>query len=81
MYPLEIVVLDGLEKFTYISTLLSSNEREQIQGVLSKNLDALAWSHSNMVRIDLILASHKLNIVHTAKPVRQKVRRFHPDCY
>ena len=32
-----------------------------------------------MVGIDPILASHKLNIVHTAKPIRQKVRRFHPD--
>ena len=26
-----------------------------------------------------MLASHKLNIILTAKPVRQKVRRFHSD--
>ena len=32
-----------------------------------------------MVGIDPVLASHKLNIAHTAKLVRQKVRRFHPD--
>ena len=32
-----------------------------------------------MVRIDPTLASHKLNIIATAKPVRQKIRHFHPD--
>ena len=32
-----------------------------------------------MVGIDPTLASHKLNIIATAKPVRQKIRRFHPD--
>ena len=32
-----------------------------------------------MVGINSTVASHKLNIIPTAKPVRQKVRRFHPD--
>ena len=32
-----------------------------------------------MVGINSALASHKLNIIHAAKPVRQRVRRFHPD--
>ena len=32
-----------------------------------------------MVGINLTLASHKLNVIATAKPVRQKVRCFHPD--
>ena len=32
-----------------------------------------------MVGIDPALASHKLEIIATAKPVRQKIRRFHPD--
>ena len=79
MDPLEVAVLDGPKKFTYVSTLLSCEEREQIQGVLFKNIDVFAWSHSNMVGIDTILASHKLNIVHAVKLVRQKVGRFHPD--
>ena len=77
--PLEIVVLDGLEKFAYVSTLLSSKEREQVQGILLKNLDVFEWSHSDMVGIDPVLASHKLNIVHTTKPIRQKVRCFHSN--
>ena len=32
-----------------------------------------------MVGINLIVASHELNIIRTTIPVRQKVRRFHPD--
>ena len=42
MDPLEIVVLDEKEKFTYVNTLLSSKEREKVQGVLLKNLDVFA---------------------------------------
>ena len=79
MDPLEIVVLDGPMKFTNVSTLLSSKEMEQVQGVPLKKFDVFAWSHSDMVGIDLVLASHKLNIVHAAKPVRQKVKRFHSN--
>ena len=32
-----------------------------------------------MVGINPTVASHKLNIISTAKPVRRKVRCFHPD--
>ena len=32
-----------------------------------------------MVGINPTMASHKLNIIPTAKPLRQKVRRFHSD--
>ena len=32
-----------------------------------------------MIVINPMLASHKLNIIPAARPVRQKVRLFHPD--
>ena len=32
-----------------------------------------------MAGIDPILASHKLNMIAMAKPIRQKIRRFHLD--
>ena len=32
-----------------------------------------------MVRISPTVASHRLNVLPTAKPVRQRVRRFHPN--
>ena len=77
MDPLEKVTLDRPEKFTYVSYLLSNEEREQLQLVLLNNINVFAWSHSDMVGINLVVASHKLNIIPMAKPMRQKVRHFH----
>ena len=42
-------------------------------------MDVFTWTHSDMVGINLVPASHKLNVISSAKWVRQKVRRFHPD--
>ena len=74
-------MLDGLEKFTYVSSLLSNEEMEQLQLILLNNIDVFAWSHSDMVGINPTVASHKLNIIPAARPIRQKVRRFHPTCH
>ena len=68
--PLETVVLDGPKKFTYFSSLLSNEEKEQLQCILLRNIDVFAWNHSDMIGIDLMLASHKLNIIPMANPVR-----------
>ena len=77
--PLESIFLDGPDKSTYVSSLLSSGEKEQIQQVLLRNMDVFAWIHSDMADINPVHASHKLNVIPSARPVRQKVRRFHPD--
>ena len=79
MDSLETIVLDGSEKFTYISSLLSNEVKEQLQHVLLRNIEVFTWNHTDMIEIDLMLASHKLNSIPEAKPMRQKVRRFHPD--
>ena len=79
MDPLETVALDEPKKFTYISALLSIEEKEQLQLVLLGNIDVFAWSHSDMTGINPMLASHKLNVIASAKPMRQKIRCFHPD--
>ena len=65
------------EKLTYISTVLASEEKEQLRHVLLGNKDIFAWSRLDMAGIDPTLASHKLNVIATTKLVRQKVRR--PD--
>ena len=77
MDPMEVVALDRSEKFTYVSTLLSSKEKEQLRHVWLGNADIFAWSHSDMVGIDPTLTSHKLNVIATARPIGQKIRRFH----
>ena len=77
--PLKSILLDGLDKSTYVSSLISSREKEQIQQVLLRNMDVFAWSHSDKAGINPIHASHKLNVIPLARPVRQKVRCFYPD--
>ena len=79
MDPLEEIELDGLERFTYVSSLLSIEEREQVRLTLLHNIDVFAWRHSDMVGINLMVASHKLNVFPTVKPIRKKMRRFHSD--
>ena len=70
MDPLEEVEFNGPEKFTYVISLLSNEERAQLRLVLLRNIDVFAWRHSDMVGISLTVASHKLNVLPTAKPVR-----------
>ena len=74
-------MVDGLEKFTYVRSLLSNEEKEQLKRVLLRNINVFAWNHSNMIGIDPMLASHKLNIIPAIKLVRWKVRSFHPNCH
>ena len=77
--PLETVSLDGSDKCVYISTLISEEEKAQLCQVIQFNADVFAWTHSDMPGISPVHALHKLNATRSAKPVRQKVRRFHPD--
>ena len=77
--PPESIFLAGSDKSTYVSSLISSGENEQIQQVLLRNMDVFAWTHSDMVGINPVHAFHKLNVIPSARPVRQKVRRFHLD--
>ncbi|RVW74826.1 Transposon Ty3-I Gag-Pol polyprotein [Vitis vinifera] len=78
--PLEDVqISEGGECFTYVSTLLPPTERFELQKVLQQNRDIFAWAHSDMPGILLSVASHRLNILATFKPIRQKIQLFHPD--
>ena len=77
--PLESIFLVGPDKSTFVSSLLSSGEKEQILQILLRNMDVFAWTHSDMAGISPVHASHKLNVIHSTRPVRQKVRHFYPD--
>ena len=71
--------LDGSDRCIYISTLLSEEEKAQLNQVIQFNADVFSWTHADMPGISPIHATHKLNVAPLAKPVRQKVKRFHPD--
>ena len=77
--PLESMLIDGPDKGTYISSLLTEEERARLQEVLKDNADVFTGTHSNMTGISPVNASHNLNILPSARPVWQRVRRFHLD--
>ena len=77
--PLESMSLAKPDKSTYVSSLLFGAEKEQIQQVLLHNMDVFTWTHSNMVGINPVHTSHKLNVISSTRPIRHKMRRFHPD--
>ena len=79
MDPLESILLGGPDKHTYVSSFLSEEEKEQLRQVLFGNIDVFAWTHSNMTRISPTHASNKLNVVPSTRPIKQRVRRFHPN--
>ena len=79
MDPLETVSLDESDRCIYISTLLSEEEKARLYQVIQFNTDVFSWTHEDMPGISPVHASHKLNVTPSAKRIRQKVRRFHPD--
>ena len=79
MDPLESILLGGPDKHTYVSSLLSEEEKEQLWQVLIDNIDIFSWTHSDMTGISPTHASHKLNVASSARPIRQRVGRFHPN--
>ena len=71
--------LDGIDRFIYISTVLFQEEKAWLRQVIQFNVDVFAWTHADIPGISPLKASHKLNIAFAAKPVKKRVRRFHPD--
>ena len=80
MDPLQAIqISEEGTHLTYISSLLTPEETRNIQDTPRQSHDVFAWAHSDMKGIHPSIVSHKLNVLPTARPVRQRVRRFHPD--
>ena len=77
--PLDSMSLAELDKSTYVSYLLFDVEKEQIRRVLLHNMDVFTWTHSDMADINPVHASHKSNVIPSARLIRQKMRRFQSD--
>ncbi|KAL6348642.1 hypothetical protein AAG906_016171 [Vitis piasezkii] len=57
---------------------LSIDERASLIQLLRSYLDVFAWSYENMLRLDPSIVQHHLPLLPHAKPVKQKLRWFHP---
>ncbi|KAL6331337.1 hypothetical protein AAG906_011274 [Vitis piasezkii] len=78
--PLQTIqISEESTHLTNISSLMTQEETQSMQNILRRNHDIFAWTHSDMKGIHPSIASHKLNVFPAARPVRQKIRRFHRD--
>ena len=58
---------------------LDSETRDQIAKVISRHLDAFAWSASDMPGIDPDFLCHRLAMDPQVRPIRQRRRKFNEE--
>jgi len=61
-----------------VSANLSDEEEVAIVEVLKEYKDSFAWSYEDMPCLDPNLVEHYLPLKPRAKPIKQKLRRYHP---
>ena len=67
-------------KKVLVGAQLIEIERKKVVECLKRNEDIFSWSHKDILGVDLEKAKHCLNIDPLHPPVRQKQRRFAPEC-
>ena len=75
---LEEVTLDDSrpEWMTRMGMLASQSVHQALTTFLRKNQDIFAWIHEDMPGIDPLIIVHRLNVLPSSSPVRQKKRVF-----
>ena len=76
--PMEEVNLDTVEqpRITYISSLLSTNLKEQIISLLQEFKDYFAWNYDEMSGLDRRLVEHRLPTKPEFHPFKQPPKRM-----
>ena len=64
------------ERFTRIGTSMEEKKNQDLVQFLRKSIGVFAWSHEDMLGIDLSVITHRLNVYPSSKPVRQKKKVF-----
>src|SRR4051812_9375255 len=79
--PLEIINLgsDGNRKEVKIGASLSSEIKESLIQLLKEFSDVFAWSYQDMPGLDTSIVEHHLPLKAECPPVKQKLRRTHPE--
>jgi len=62
-----------------LGRLLSQEEQDEMAAVISRHLDAIAWSASDMPGIDSDFLCHHLAMDPKVRPVRQRRRKFNEE--
>ena len=66
-------------KMFKLGRLLSQEEQDEVAAVISRHLDAFAWSASDMPGIDPDFLCHHVIIDPKVRPVRQRRRKFNEE--
>ena len=64
-----------------LGRLLSQEEQDEVAEVISRHLDAFAWSASDMPDIDMVsyVITYVITSAFTVRPVRQRRRKFNEE--
>ena len=62
-----------------LGRLLSQEEQDEVAAVISRHLDAFAWTASDMPSIDPDFLCHHLTMDAKVHPVRQRMRKFNEE--
>jgi len=62
-----------------LGRFLSQEEREEVVAMISRHLDAFAWTATDMPGIDPDFLCHQLTMDAKVRPVRQRRRKFNEE--
>ncbi|KAK0585626.1 hypothetical protein LWI29_031559 [Acer saccharum] len=70
---------DQLDRKVFIGSRLPDDIRKQLVEFLRERRNSFAWSHEDMIGIDLEVMVHRLQVDPDHQPVKQKRRKFTPE--
>jgi hypothetical protein len=76
--PIDISVKPGIVENVHIGTSCSPEEIVTYTALFKEFCDVFAWSYEEMPGIDPAIVVHEIKTYPRTKPVRQRLRPFHP---
>ena len=79
--PLEVINLGSEEdpKEVKIGALLHPDVKSRLIEILKEYVDIFAWSYQDMPGLDIDIVEHRFPLKPECPPIKQKLRRTHPD--
>jgi hypothetical protein len=72
---------DQSKKELKIGTLITPKQRVELIAILHDYTNVFAWSYKDMPGLNTNIVVHKIPLEEGCKPVKQKLRRAHPDTW
>ena len=70
---------DDPEHLAYIGSKLAEDLKSPLTHFFRQNKDVFTWKQADMGGIDPTIITHRLNVIPSFKPVKQKRRSFAPE--